>query len=947
MKSPSWIWTDAPVAARNGFVRFRRVFPGTGGLLRIRISADSRYWLHVNGVFLGTGPSRSWPKHWKYDEYEVPSAAAGSRNVVAVLVNRLGDGNFQYIPAEPGLWADIRVLGAGRPGRIPTGTSWKTSVSRANLSGTPRISVQEGFEEQFDARKDDGWTGTGYDDAGWAQAIAVPPPHPTPKPSGIPLLATEPVVPRRVVRVERVRPASQTWNLSLKPYFAPDDRTSNGCFVKGFICTQVWSRRAQTVSFVRPHHHSSAFKLNGRIIPAIVTSWVTPLQRQAVRLRAGWNSLLIPYPGYNKAATGVHVAIAVHFPFFVLAITARQPLRWAAGGDKGGPAWSFAGPFGLTEEETAAMKGYRDFPHVVQPPKVHPSATAEAFAAIYARGRLDAKLLDAPYFQPIAAAHAVSSDAAAASMADEPTGPHSIENPGALLSDNASWAVLEPSGTGEDVRILLDFGRETLGCHVLEVDAKAGTVLDLHNFEFIQADGAENYADGMNNSLRYTCREGPQVFRSLLRRGFQHTWLTARNLTAPLRLRRVGAVFTAYPQARVGGFACSDPGLNQIWETGAHTLRCCSEDTYTDCPTYEQTHWVGDARNEALIDWVINGDPRLWFRCIEQTAQSLDYAPLTLSNVPSAWTDILPAWSALWMRSCSEYLLWTGDSAGAAKLLPWIERSADGIESHLNADGLFEIQAWNMFDWADMDTPDRGVVTHNNCFMVLALRDCARFAGWLRRPKVAARFRRMADRIAAAINRRLWDPARRAYVDSIHADGVVSTVFSQQTQTVALIAGVATGARERRCREIVHRPPAGFVKAGSPFFEFFLLEVLATEGRTEEFLDVIRRDWGFMVEQGASTFWEMWSNKAGRLTRSHCHGWSAAPTFFLSSEILGVRPTSPGFATCTVAPKLGRLKFLRGTVPTPHGPIAVSAERRGRRVYTSVTLPAGVTLDKS
>jgi len=299
------------------------------------------------------------------------------------------------------------------------------------------------------------------------------------------------------------------------------------------------------------------------------------------------------------------------------------------------------------------------------------------------------------------------------------------------------------------------------------------------------------------------------------------------------------------------------------------------------------------------------------------------------------------------MRSCSEYLLWTGDSAGAAKLLPWIERSADGIESHLNADGLFEIQAWNMFDWADMDTPDRGVVTHNNCFMVLALRDCARFAGWLRRPKVAARFRRMADRIAAAINRRLWDPARRAYVDSIHADGVVSTVFSQQTQTVALIAGVATGARERRCREIVHRPPAGFVKAGSPFFEFFLLEVLATEGRTEEFLDVIRRDWGFMVEQGASTFWEMWSNKAGRLTRSHCHGWSAAPTFFLSSEILGVRPTSPGFATCTVAPKLGRLKFLRGTVPTPHGPIAVSAERRGRRVYTSVTLPAGVTLDKS
>ena len=177
-----------------------------------------------------------------------------------------------------------------------------------------------------------------------------------------------------------------------------------------------------------------------------------------------------------------------------------------------------------------------------------------------------------------------------------------------------------------------------------------------------------------------------------------------------------------------------------------------------------------------------------------------------------------------------------------------------------------------------------------------AASDCAELAGWLGNQAAARRFRTLADRLAEAVNRKLWDAQRGAYVDSIHADGAVSTVFSQQTQTVALIAGVATGARARRCRAIVHRPPQGFVKAGSPFFEFFLLEVLAQEGRTEEFMKVIRSDWGFMIEQGATTFWEMWSNKSGRLTRSHCHGWSAAPTYFLATEILGVRPTKPGFA---------------------------------------------------
>jgi hypothetical protein len=944
---PSWIWTEAPLPARNAFVRFRRVLGPASGRLVIRITADSRYWLYVNGEYLGTGPVRSWPRHWKFDEYEVPAASPGSRNVVAVLVNHYGEGNFQYIAAKPGLWVDIRGKGAGGAAPARSDAAWRCSPSRANLSRVPRISVQEGFEEQFDARLDDDWTAPGYDDSRWARAMTVSPSHARLEPRGIPFLTRDPVVPHRVLRAERVLPASATWNLALKPYFAPDDFTSNLCLAKGFVFTQVWTKAAQTVEFIRPHHHASRFKVNGRTHPAIPTSFITPLVRQPVRLRAGWNQVLFPYPGLAPSADVVDPAQPYHFPFFVLAVSARQPLRWAARADAGGAPWAFVGPFAYTEAEKATIRRNRDTPHVVWSEKPHPSASPEAFSGLYARGRLREGDLRAPFFQPIAARHTITADVTGGAMADRVAGPYEVDNPNALLSGGAEWAVIPPPADGSDVRLLIDFGRAVVGNHVLEVDAEAGTIVDFHNFEFIQADGAENYADGMNNSLRYVCRGGRQSFRSLQRRGFQYSWLIARNLRSPLRIRRVGVEFSTYPQARRGAFACSDDRLNRIWETGAHTLRCCSEDTYVDCPTYEQTHWVGDARNEALIDWVLNGDGRLWFRCLEQVGQSLDFAPITLSNVPSAWTNVLPAWSSLWMRSCSEYLLWTGDTAGAARLLPWVERNVDGIERHLNARGLFEIRAWNMFDWADMDTPDMGVVTHNNCFMVLALKDCARMADWLGRKAVARRFRALAGRMTRAINRHLWDDGRRAYVDSIHDDGTVSRVFSQQTQTAALMAGVAAGARERRCRAVVHSPPEGFVRAGSPFFEFFLLEVLATEGKTEEFLDVIRSDWGFMIDQGATTFWEMWSNKSGRLTRSHCHGWSAAPTFFLSTEILGVRPTRPGFAACTVNPKLGKLGFLRGSVPTPRGVITVSCKRKGRSVKTSVTLPPGVRLEKS
>jgi hypothetical protein len=83
-----------------------------------------------------------------------------------------------------------------------------------------------------------------------------------------------------------------------------------------------------------------------------------------------------------------------------------------------------------------------------------------------------------------------------------------------------------------------------------------------------------------------------------------------------------------------------------------------------------------------------------------------------------------------------------------------------------------------------------------------------------------------------------------------------------------------------------------------------------------------------------------------RLTRSHCHGWSAAPTFFLSSTVLGIEPLKPGFAEVRIAPQLGDLTFARGSMPTPFGLIEVSARRVGKKVEVECRLPKGVRRKK-
>ncbi|NQT51816.1 alpha-L-rhamnosidase N-terminal domain-containing protein, partial [bacterium] len=198
-----WIWTRDDTPERNAFVRFRRQVAYTGGPATLHITADSRYWLWVNGEFLGHGPVRAWPSHWKYDTYDLAPHFRKGDNVVAVLVQHFGEGNFQYNLAPPGLLAELKL--ADRV--IVSDSQWRAAPEPALAAMAPRISVQEAFEEQFDAREASDWTARDYDDSRWPTAVAVRHArdgHFGYEPRGIPFLTAEPVLPQRLVG--RARP---------------------------------------------------------------------------------------------------------------------------------------------------------------------------------------------------------------------------------------------------------------------------------------------------------------------------------------------------------------------------------------------------------------------------------------------------------------------------------------------------------------------------------------------------------------------------------------------------------------------------------------------------------------------------------------------------------------------------------------------------------------------
>lgn len=72
------------------------------------------------------------------------------------------------------------------------------------------------------------------------------------------------------------------------------------------------------------------------------------------------------------------------------------------------------------------------------------------------------------------------------------------------------------------------------------------------------------------------------------------------------------------------------------------------------------------------------------------------------------------------------------------------------------------------------------------------------------------------------------------------------------------------------------------------------------------------------------------------------HAWGAAPANLLPRFVLGVEAAEPGWKSARIRPHTGALKFAKGKIPTPRGPIEVGWENHsGFRM--NLTLPPGMT----
>jgi hypothetical protein len=101
-----------------------------------------------------------------------------------------------------------------------------------------------------------------------------------------------------------------------------------------------------------------------------------------------------------------------------------------------------------------------------------------------------------------------------------------------------------------------------------------------------------------------------------------------------------------------------------------------------------------------------------------------------------------------------------------------------------------------------------------------------------------------------------------------------------------------------------------------------------------------------MIQHNLTTLWEHWEWDAvtGDPIAGYNHGWSGGVLVLLSQNVAGLAPTSPGWKTFDVRPKLGAtMRDVSATVATEHGEAHVAVQRKEDALHVRVKVPNGTT----
>ena len=899
------VWSPAAAGAgRNAYILFVRELDLSDAVEHavITLFADARYSLRVNGAWIAAGPGRFTPEFPRYDSWCVAGALHRGKNRIEVIVNAPGTSTFQTDPTSRGGFAAGGEVHTTR-GRMSLATpgEWRCTPLSAWRGDAPAFSFAVGPVEIRDMRvlqRELAGPVTGRPveiaDGPWGLMKASEVSPPD-------FHLTPPAAltgPARWSKQERV----------LRFCVRHEPRAERGR--RYALKTWVFAAQERDWEFASLWLHPC---VNGHRIEGMQDAVRGNRTEYRARLNRGWNLLT----GYVDALTEYWTVL---FGFEQTA-----DIELSANRERGGErAFLVAGP--LDGDQT------------------HRLATAEGAGAVawetpdlvWKPLRLDL-LGGAPARRM-------------AWISPETLLPPVVPMRGQMLR--------LPVGARSGGLVVLDWGSEFLGQLHMEIDAPAGTVLDVGWGETRRTDGCVTLYPGnpmIEAADRFILAGGRQTIDGFAVRGGRYVQLIVEapeGVEGEVIVHSIAIRSAQTPLAATGRFSCDDPLWNWVWRTGRATLEACMEDTYLDCPWRERGLYLGDAWVESRLQRVFDADPAITRRCLRLFAEGQMPGGQLHAVTPSWHKKPLADFTLTWVLFLHDHWAWTGDTQLVEELWPTVGRIFASDSWRTDAHGLWDATGLTLFiDWGVMNEwrGGRGNACLN-AFRAEALRRASELAGAIGRGEEARRLASEAGAVRAAFQRDLFDEHHgrfRASLEephdvkhgAIHAN-ILALAFDLATlrQREAALAFVV-----RSLEELAEAPLGRLeVPRVELFFLHYALELLYEADEAELADRLVRACYGVMHDAGAPTFWEtLMRGHAG--SGSLCHAWSGAAAYTCITQIIGLRPAVPGRTDrYVIAPVPGPLRRAECVFPHPRGEIHVSWVRDEMGVRVKVSGPPGV-----
>lgn len=372
-----------------------------------------------------------------------------------------------------------------------------------------------------------------------------------------------------------------------------------------------------------------------------------------------------------------------------------------------------------------------------------------------------------------------------------------------------------------------------------------------------------------------------------------------------------------------GSFRCSDQQINQIYDVAKYTLHLNTREFFIDGIKRDRWIWSGDAYQSYLMNYYLFFDSPT----VERTLLALRGKDPVTSHI-----NTIMDYTFYWFLGIYDYYLYTGDKKFIQQYYPRMQSLMDYCLLRRNKNGMMEGLAgdWVFIDWAD-GLSKKGELSFEQLLLCRSLEAMAISAKIANDAEGAKKYEQLSSELKSKIFSAYWNENKQALIHS-RIDGVPTEKVTRYANMFAIFFDYLSEAQKQGVKKNVLLNDK-VQKITTPYMRFYELEALCAMGEQGYVLKEMKDYWGGMLNLGATSFWEEFNPlKKGTehlamygrpFGKSLCHAWGASPIYLLGKYYLGVKPTTPGYASYLIEPQLGGLAWMQGVVPTPNGKIDV------------------------